>query len=273
VKTDFVPAEEFMRQRFMAAAAAGARRAAPATLLLFFGLGQAAAFAADVLTQHNDNSRTGGNPAETVLNTTNVAPATFGKRWTLYLDGQAVAQPLYVSKLAVDTSQSAAVPVVRGTFNALLVATMHNTVYAYDADQENALPNGQTKPLWARWLGPPRTGGKDIDMWSTNDPEWGITSTPVVDPQKTTAWVVAWHTDAGVLRYRLHALNLKDGSERLPSIIIGGNPRNPANPCQYDGGFNPCSQKQRSALLLSNGVTTSPSAATEIAAASSPSTR
>ena len=51
---------------------------------------------------------------------------------------------------------------------------MHNTVYAYDADQEKKGPDGHTLPLWATWLGQPRKSGKDIDMWSTNDPEWGI---------------------------------------------------------------------------------------------------
>jgi hypothetical protein len=210
--------------------------------------------AADVLTQHNDNARTGVNTAETVLTTANVKPDAFGRLWTLYLDGQIAAQPLYVAQLAVDTSANPNTPPVRGTFNAVLVATMHNTVYLYDADHENRLPDGKTKPLWATWLGQPRPGGKDIDMWSTNDPEWGILSTPVIDPEKTTVWAVAWHNDGGTLRYRLHALNLRDGAHRHPPVVIGGNPPNPAKPCEYPGGFNPCKQKQRAALLLSRGA-------------------
>ena len=36
---------------------------------------------------------------------------------------------------------------------------------------------------------------KDIDMWSTNDPEWGILSTPVVSDDKAILYVVAWHDD------------------------------------------------------------------------------
>src|SRR5262245_27612014 len=93
--------------------------------------------AADGLTQHNDNARTGVNAAETVLKVANVKPDTFGRLWTLYLDGQVAAQPLYVSQLAVDTSANPNTPPVQGMFNAVLVATMHNTVYLYDADQEN----------------------------------------------------------------------------------------------------------------------------------------
>src|SRR5262245_9658591 len=210
--------------------------------------------AADVLTQHNDNGRTGLNAGETILNTTNVKADTFGRLWTLYVDGQVVAQPLYVSQLRVDTNTNPNAPLVRGTFNAVVLATMHNTVYVYDADAENRLPDRKTNPLWAAWLGAPRRRGKDIDIWSTNDPEWGVAATPVVDPQKSTVWVVAWHAEEGTFRYRLHALNLKNGAERLPSVQIGGAPPDAAQPCAYPSGYNPCHQKQRPALLLSNGV-------------------
>jgi hypothetical protein len=217
------------------------------------GLAAPGARAADVLTQRNNNARTGLNDKETILKRANVTPAQFGKRWTLYADGQVVAQPLYVSKLGIDTT-GAPGPLVQGTFDTLLVATMHNTVYAYDANQENRLPDGKTKPLWATWLGQPRPGGKDIDMWSTNDPDWGILATPVVDPQKTTVWVVSWNNENGRFLYRLHSLNLRNGTPRKPSVIIGGAPTNPNQPCKYNGGFNPCTQKQRPGLLLHQGI-------------------
>ena len=98
---------------------------------------------------------------------------------------------------------------------------MHNTVYAYDADNERRGPDGRTIPLWARWLGQPRQGGKDIDMWSTNDPEWGILSTPVVSDDRKTLYVVAWHDDGPEgIRYKLHALNLASGAERQPAAMI-----------------------------------------------------
>jgi hypothetical protein len=209
---------------------------------------------ADVLTQHNDNARTGVNSGETTLTVNNVKPETFGRLWTLYTDGQIVAQPLYVSKLPIDTSTNTQTPLVQGTFNAVVLATMHNTIYVYDADNENRQPNGQNKPLWATWLGQPRPGGKDIDMWSTNDPDWGVVGTPVIDPQKTTLWVVSWHNEKGAYQYRLHALNLRDGAQRSPPVVIGGAPIDAAKPCTYAAGYNPCKQKQRSALLLSQGV-------------------
>lgn len=229
-----------------------ASRSAFAGLLLLCGAH--AVGAADVLTQRNDNARTGAHTAETILTTGNVKPDRFGRLWSLYVDGQVVAQPLYVSKLRIDTSTNPNAPLVQGTFNAVVVATMHNTVYVYDADTENRLPDGRTRPLWATWLGQPRASGPDIDMWATNDPEWGILATPVIDPQKTTLWVVAWHDDGGVKRYRLHALDLKDGSPRRPPVVIGGDPPDPAQPCAYPSSYNPCKQKQRAALLLDRGV-------------------
>src|SRR6201999_3402940 len=39
-----------------------------------------------------------------------------------------------------------------------------------------------------------------------------------------------------------------------PSIVIGGPPADQNQPCKYAGGFNPCSQKQRTALLLDQGT-------------------
>jgi hypothetical protein len=110
-------------------------------------------------------------PRSTNLNTTNVGAGNFGKLWTLYVDGQVVAQPLYVSDLSINTSGNANTPLVRRKFNAVIIETLHNTVYAYDADKENRGPDGRTNPFWATWLGPPRPGTKNIDMWSTNDPE------------------------------------------------------------------------------------------------------
>jgi hypothetical protein len=210
---------------------------------------------ADALTQHYNNARTGAVLDETKLTTRNVNSGSFGKLWTLFADGQVVAQPLYVSALAVNTAGNTDTPLVQGTFNAVIVATMHNTVYVYDADKENRSPDGRTVPLWAKWLGPPRPGGKDIDMWSTNDPEWGIVATPVVSPDKRTLFVVAWHSDgAPGLRYMLHALDLQKGTHRLPPVTIGATANSTPNPCTAQNTFNPCVQKQRPALLLAGGI-------------------
>ena len=224
-------------------------------LAFVFHLEPTVAVAADVLTQHNDSARTGVNPDEKLLNRAGVRSATFGRLWTLYADGQVVAQPLYVSGLAVDTAGNPNAPRVRGTFNAVIVATMHNTVYAYEADNAKPGPEGRTVPLWATWLGPPRRGGNDIDMFATNDPEWGILSTPVISDDRKTVYVVAWHDDgAQGIRYKLHALDLASGAEARPAAVILVSSTDASRPCSTAGVFNPCKQKQRAALLLAGGV-------------------
>jgi hypothetical protein len=76
-------------------------------------LGLSAAEAGDVLTQHYNNARTGATLEESVLNTANVASGSFQKLWTLYADGQIVAQPLYVSDLQIDTTANPAAPPVK----------------------------------------------------------------------------------------------------------------------------------------------------------------
>jgi outer membrane protein assembly factor BamB len=235
-------------------------RCRPSRLLVIGIIALLACFATamraeDVLTQRYDNARTGANLRETLLTTAKVSSAAFGKLWTLYADGQISAQPLYVPQLAIDTSGNTNTPLVRGTFNAVIIATMHNTVYVYDADKENRGPDGRTIPLWATWLGPPRPGSKAIDMWSTNDPEWGILSTPVVSDDKKTLFVVAWHDDGQQgLRFRLHALDLQKGIHRLPPVAVGPSSVDPSQPCREQSPFNPCVHKQRAALLLSQGT-------------------
>ena len=201
--------------------------------------------AADVLTSRNNPNRTGVNADEKILAPAKVSAGTFGKLWTLYADGQVVAQPLYLSGVAVDTSGNPNAPRVQGTFNSVLVATMHNTLYLYDADRERPGPGGQNVPLWATWLGKARPGDGSIDMFFTNDPEWGILGTPVVDPGKSVVYAVAWHDDGGGpqgFRYRLHALRLKDGTHLAPPVTIEA------------PGLNARHQKQRPGLVLAGGV-------------------
>ena len=79
----------------------------------------------DVLTYHNDIARTGQNLTETTLTTSNVTSAKFGKLGFYPVDGLVDAEPLYASNVAVPNN---------GTHNLLIVATEHDSVYAFDAD-------------------------------------------------------------------------------------------------------------------------------------------
>src|SRR5207245_9752243 len=89
--------------------------------------------AQNVVTWHNDNSRTGQNVKETNLTTVNVNSTQFGKKFSFAVDQQIYAQPLFVSNLSIPG---------KGTHNVVFVATENDSVYAFDG-------NGQPKtPLW-----------------------------------------------------------------------------------------------------------------------------
>ncbi len=73
-------------------------------------------------------------------------------------------------------------------------------------------------------------------MFATNDPEWGILSTPVISDDRKTLYVVAWHDDgAQGIRYKLHALDLASGAEARPAAVIMGSSTDASQPCNTAG--------------------------------------
>jgi hypothetical protein len=151
-----------------------------------------------VLTQHNDVARTGANTKETILTTTNVKPAAFGKLFSRAVDGQVYAQPLYVGGL--------------DGRNVIFVATEHNSVYAFDADDPSA-----SSPIWTKNLGP-SVPSRDTRC-GLLAPEIGITSTPVIDVPSKTIWVSAKTKEGSAYVHRLHALDLSTGREKPNSPV------------------------------------------------------
>src|SRR2546430_754486 len=87
---------------------------------------------AGVYTYHGDNMRLGWYREERELSHATVA-SRFGKLWSRPVDGQVYAQPLYAP--SVDMGEA-------GVHNVVLVATEHNSVYAFDAE------GGGEGPLW-----------------------------------------------------------------------------------------------------------------------------
>src|SRR5579863_1817045 len=96
------------------------------------------ALRAQVLTSQYDNARTGANNHETTLTPANVNSKQFGKVFSLRVDGDVYAQPLYVPNVPIPG---------KGTHNVLYVATEHDSVYAFDADHPGGLPLWQVSFL------------------------------------------------------------------------------------------------------------------------------
>ncbi len=78
-----------------------------------------------VLQRGYDANVSGANLTETTLNASNVGPNTFGLLFNLPVDERIFAQPLYVPNVAIPNG---------GMHNVVYVATMNDTLYAFDAD-------------------------------------------------------------------------------------------------------------------------------------------
>ena len=198
------------------------------------------ATAQDVLTYHNDNARTGQNLNETILNLTNVSSNTFGRLFTISVDGKVDAQPLYASAVSIPG---------KGTHNVLFIATEHDSVYAVDADTGTV--------LWQVSLLQPGETTSDPRSCSQVEPEIGVTSTPVIDRHQGTIYVVAMSKDgAGNYFQRLHALDVTTGQEKSggPVDIQAVFPGTGENSSGGNVIFDPKQYKERPGLLLLNHV-------------------
>jgi hypothetical protein len=197
-----------------------------------------------VFTYHNDNARTGQNLQETLLTPANVNTAQFGRLFSLPVDGYLYAQPLYVANLNIGERPH----------NVVFVATEHDSVYAFDADNPNGIP------LWQTSFIDPSSGVTTVSSTDVgcNDlvPEIGITGTSVIDPTTGRLYVVAKTKENGAVVTRIHALDITTGAEALPPVEIQATV--PGTGVGTDGNgnvaFNSLYENQRAALLLSNGV-------------------
>jgi hypothetical protein len=77
-----------------------------------------------IITQRNGNDRRGVNAQETVLNPSNVNLNTFGRLGNFPVDGPVYAQPLHVPRVKA---------VAGKPLDLVIVATMNNSVFAFDA--------------------------------------------------------------------------------------------------------------------------------------------
>ncbi|MGD0436506.1 MAG: hypothetical protein ABSB86_08570 [Bryobacteraceae bacterium] len=198
----------------------------------------------NVLTYHNDLARTGQNLNETILTPASVSSGQFGRLFSYPVDGQVYAQPLYLPGVLIPG---------KGIHNVVFVATEHDSVYAFDAD------NFLAAPLWhVSFLDAARgvwtASATDLQCASIA-PEVGITGTPVIDQATGTLYVVAMtEPSRDTFVHQLHALDVATGAEKIGSPVE----IHASVPGQGDGNtmvqFKPWLYKQRAGLLLLNGV-------------------
>jgi len=205
-----------------------------------------------VLNVNYDKQQTGANLQETVL-APSINWSSFGKVGTFAVDGQVYAQPLYVPDVMIAGKK----------YNVLYVVTMHNSVYAFNADA----PQTAT-PLWQANLGPIVPNG----LYNFTDivPEIGILGTPAIDAVKQVLYVVSNTLPSDTTTvpiYQLHALSLVSGREVMREVMATGRERVAApvlvsgtvkgNGPGSDNGsvsFDAFMQLQRPGLMLSNGI-------------------
>lgn len=220
--------------------------------LLIHGVACYADEPVNVLTQHNGNDRAGRNIHEVILNTSNVNVNSFGKLFSVNLDGNSFGQPLYVASVNIGGTDR---PMV-------YVATSHDSVYGIDARSGTV--------TWHINLGTP-VPRLDIGAYSQAHlpksvpayydlyPEAGITSTPVIDIPSQTLFVVAKTKESNggnpTYQHSLHALDLRDGSEKNGGPVIfdahvGVDGQPAAGPAAVN--FDPFLALNRTSLLLLN---------------------
>ena len=205
-----------------------------------------------VITQHNDIKRTGWYNEETLLNKSNVNKNSFGKIFTRTVDDQIYAQPLVKLKMNIPGT---------GVKNVVFVATVNNTVYAFDADSANV-----NAPYWqvnltvagARVVNKADMTGACGGGYNDFSGNMGIVGTPVIDTVTNTMYLVArsLNTTSKVYYQYLHALEITTGAEKanspvLISASVSGNGDGSIGGKVY---FDPQKNNQRPGLLLLHGV-------------------
>jgi hypothetical protein len=189
-----------------------------------------------IWTGQYDQNRTSANLSETVLNTSNVNTNQFGLLFTRPVDDYIYAQPLYLPQVTI-----------KGTaHNVVYVATINNSVYAFDADSASL-----SAPLWQVNLGPP------APQTSRNAlPRCGILSTPVIDTSSGTMYVVALTEQTSKQSHSLHALDITSGAEKFggPVTIKASVSGTGSGSSNGKIAFSSSIELQRPALLLLNGT-------------------
>jgi len=171
-----------------------------------------------VLTHHNDLNRTGANLSETVLTTNNVKTSTFGLVFSRTVDDQIYAQPLVQTNVNLGTN---------GYHNLAIVATVNDSVYAFDADNPAVSAAYWHRTFLSSGVVPPNSSdllASPCGSFFNISGNFGILSTPVIDPAAGTIYVLARtkETSNSITTFvqRLHALDITTGLDRSNSPVV-----------------------------------------------------
>jgi hypothetical protein len=202
-----------------------------------------------IVTSQYDNARTGVNPRETTLTPRNVNAQQFGKLFTLKVDGDIYAQPLFLGGVEIPG---------KGRHDVLFVATEHDSVYAFDAYGRPSTPLWQVSFLKD---GVTTVPARDVEC-PFIFPEVGITSTPVIDPDTGTLYVLARTKEgsglvSSVHPHKLHALAVTTGVEKFGGPVdiqasVDGTGAGSLGKGKLP--FNRPTENPRASLLLANGT-------------------
>ncbi len=206
-------------------------------LFLFVALVSAVIAQQPFLTSRGDMTRSGANTNEKILTPSNVNAVGFGHLFSVPLDYQALAQPLYVPNVRISCQ----------THNIIYVVTQADSVYAIDADV------GGT-PLWTASMldGGVPASGKYLPCGTLGGfAEEGIAGTPVIDQSTNTMYLVAKTVFNATVYHYLHALDITTGEDMVPPVQIGATSKSIKGTTMV---FNSLHQKNRPGLLLQNGT-------------------
>jgi hypothetical protein len=219
-----------------------------------------------VLTQRGDLTRLGWSSTETRLTVASVGGRRFGRRASLPVDGRVYAQPLYVPGLQIGGESR----------NVVIVATEHDTVYAFDVDA--------ARPLWrvslltpgSRMFQAASDRVADDRRCDSIAPEVGITGTPVIDWSTKRLYVMALDIERhssgeppssilpagsdsparpGVMTYRVHVIDLVTGRSQGTSAAVAGDVAGSGlDAASGRVAFRATEQQQRMGLALVDGT-------------------
>jgi hypothetical protein len=241
----------------------------------------------NITSYDNVNITTGVNSQETALTPSNVNINSFGKQYSVSLDGQVYAEPLVETGVAIGSGPNTTAG-ASGVHNVVYVATENDSIYAIDTTSGAILWHRTFVNLSAGAAGTDINnplGASSVTTVPSTDvdsddltPEIGITGTPVIDSTNNRMYVIVAtkETIGGVANWVqfLHAINLSNGTDVVAPYLIAATPSTGADDTNiyvygtgdgavtdpYNGTgkqvvqFDGLRENQRAGLSLVNGV-------------------